>query len=235
MEPAYEPTAETRLLLARLRAFCFPGGEDSARLVLSIKTTERGEMRTSPGARWIAFTSEQVIESRWSSFRWQARYHGGSMGMVAVTDAYEEGHGRVVVKLGGVIPVQRVLGPEADRGELQRYLASIILCPPILLNHGSLDWTAVSPLTLRVRDRADPTGAAGDLEISEEGKPLVFRADRPRAVGKGTVLTGWSAIGSEFRDWEGLRLPSRIEAVWNLAEGPFTYYRSEVTSFKKIP
>ena len=30
MELANEPTGETRTLLARLRAFCFPGGEDSA-------------------------------------------------------------------------------------------------------------------------------------------------------------------------------------------------------------
>ena len=235
MELANEPTGETRTLLARLRAFCFPGGEDSARSVLAVRTTERGEIRASPSARWISFTAEQVIDARRSSFRWQARYQGGSRGMITVTDAYEEGHGRIVVKLGGLIPVQKLVGPEADRGELQRYLASIVLCPPILLNHGSLDWAAVSPLTLRVRDRADPTGATLDLEMSEEGQPLVCRAERPRAVGKGTVLTAWSVVGSEFQDCQGLRLPRRLEAAWELPEGPFTYYRGEVVSFKKVP
>lgn len=100
-----------------------------------------------------------------------------------------------------------------------------------MLNHESLDWTAVGPLTLRVRDRDDLSGTTVDVEMSEEGHPLVCRADRPRLVGKQMVLTPWSGIGSEFRDWEGLRVPSRVEASWSLPDGPFTYYRGEVTSF----
>jgi len=225
---------EAGALLARLRAFCFPGGEDPARLVSAIRAKERGELRGSPTARWIPFTAEEVIETERSSFRWEAHYRGGSMGLIAVTDAYEEGHGRLVVKLGGVIPVQKVQGPEADKGELQRYLGSIPLCPPILLNHPSLEWTAVGPHTLRVRDRSDPTGATVDLEIREEGRPIACRAVRPRTVGKQSVLTPWSGSCSEFREWEGLRAASRIEATWEMPEGPFTYYRSEVVSLEVL-
>jgi len=109
MEPPHKAGGETSALLARLRAFCFPGGEDTARLVLSLKTTERGEMRASPSARWIPFTAEQVIDTRRSSFRWEARYQGGMSGWISVTEGYEEGRGRLVVKLGGVVAVQKVL------------------------------------------------------------------------------------------------------------------------------
>jgi hypothetical protein len=234
MERCSELGAETHALLARLRAFCFPGGEDGARAVSAIRTTERGEMRASPAARWIPFTAEQVIEARWSSFRWEARYQGGSMGLISVTDAYEEGRGRLAVKLGRVIPVQKVQGPEADRGELQRYFSSIVLCPPIVLNHGSLEWTAAGPHSLRVRDRADPTGATLDVDIDEEGRPLACRAERPRMVGKQPVLTPWSGSGAEFKEWEGLRVPTHLEVSWTLPDGPFTYYRSEVVSFQVV-
>jgi uncharacterized protein DUF6544 len=234
MESSGELTQETRALLVRLCGFCFPGGEGPARLVRAIRTTQRGEIRASPSARWIPFTAEEVIETKRSSFRWEARYRGGSMGLISVTDAYEEGHGRLVVKLGGVIPVQKVLGAEADKGELQRYLSSVVLCPPIVLNHDSLEWRGVGPLTLRVRDREDPTGAKVELEMSEEGRPLTCRADRPRLVGKLTVLTPWSGSFAEFREWEGIRAASRLEVSWHLPEGPFAYYRSEVVSLKVL-
>jgi hypothetical protein len=234
MELPDDHTAGIQGLLARLRAFCFPGGEDRARSINAIRTTERGEMRASPGARWLPFTAEQVIETRRSSFCWEARYQGGAKGLISVTDAYEGGHGRLVLKLGGLIPVQKVQGPEADRGEIQRYFASIGLCPPILLNHASLEWGTVAPLSLRVRDCADPTGAALEMDLSEEGRPLAFRADRPRLVGKQAVLTPWSANGTEFKEWEGLRVPSRLEVNWRLPEGPFSYYRSEVVSFTVV-
>lgn len=231
----YESQAsQTLTLLVRLRAFCFPGGEDAARLIRGVRTAEKGEMRMSPEARWIPFTAEQFVDATRSSFRWDARLDPGKIASPVVTDAYEEGHGRLVVKLGGVLPVQKVAGPDADKGELQCYFSSIAFCPPILLSHPSLDWTVVGPLTLRVRDREDPTGTTVDIDIGEDGRPLICRADRPRMVGKKAVLTPWSATCSEFREWEGLRVPTRLEVSWHLPEDPFIYFRAEITSFVAV-
>jgi hypothetical protein len=89
----------------------------------------------------------------------------------------------------GPVTTQGVAGPQADRGELQRYLASLIYCPAILLSHPSLESTA-----LRLRDRQDPPGATIDIEISENGKPVACKAERPRLFGKQSVLTPWMAM-----------------------------------------
>jgi hypothetical protein len=234
MEASETATDEARGLLARWRSFSFPGGEDTARLVRAVKTTQRGEFRASPEARWTPFTAEEIIETTRSSFCWNARIGAAKLGAITVTDAYEEGHGRLVVKLAGMVPLQKVLGPDADCGELQRYLASILLCPPILLNHSTLEWTTTGPHTLQVRDRDDPTGATLDVEIGEEGRPLGFRADRGRLVGKQMILTPWSGTGSEFREYGGFLAPSRFEASWHLPEGPFAYIRGEVTSLAAL-
>lgn len=103
----------------------------------------------------------------------------------------------------------------------------------MLLNHPSLAWTAAGPLTLRVSDRHLPSGAAVDIELSENGKPVACRADRPRLVGKQNVLTPWMGIGSDFREHDGLRIPNRLEVSW-LIDGWFSYYRSEITGFKVV-
>lgn len=221
--------AQTTSLLARLHQFCFPGGEEVARSVIGVRITEQGEMRMSPEARWIAFTAEQTIEARRSSFRWQARLSSGGLTPVMVTDAYEDGHGYLTVKAAGLIPLKKITGADADKGEMQRYLASAMFCPPALLNHPALEWNAVGPLSLRLRDRNDPTGATVDLEITEAGRPVTCRAERPRLVGKHSVLTPWRGNYLEFREWEGLRVASRLEVSWQLPEGPFTYFRSELT------
>jgi hypothetical protein len=219
---------------ARLRSFLFPAGEDTARFIRAVRTAEKGEMRMSPEARWIPFTAEEFIDATRSNFRWQARLDPGKLTSPAVTDAYEEGHGRLVVKVAGVVPMQKISGPDADKGELQRYLASIVFCPSMLLNHSSLECAPIAPLTLRLRDRNDPTGATIDLDISEEGQPLACRASRPRQVGKQTVLTPWSGLCSEFCEWEGLRVARRLEVRWHLPEGEFTYFRGELTSLTAL-
>jgi hypothetical protein len=47
-------------------------------------------------------------------------------------------------------------------------------------------------------------------------------------------LTPWSGGCAEFKEWEGLRVAAQLEASWHLPEGPFSYYRSEVVSFKVV-
>ena len=217
-------------LLSRLRQFCFPSGEQPCRNVASVRITEQGEMRMSPGARWIPFTAEQTIDASRSSFRWTARLNSSRVAPVTVTDAYEEGHGYLAVKAAGVIPLKRVTGPDVDQGELQRYLASLMLCPPALLSHSSLQWSTAGPSSLRLRDGNDSTGATVDLEISSDGRPVACRAQRPRLVGKQSVLTPWWGTYLEFAEWEGLRVASRLEVSWQLPEGVFTYFRSRLTS-----
>jgi uncharacterized protein DUF6920 len=221
-------------LAARLRGFLFPAGEERARAVRAIRITERGEMRMAPEAKWIAFTADQIVEAGRSSFRWEARIGGSRFGFTTVTDAYEEGRGRLVVKLGGVIPVTKITGADADKGELQRYLASAIVCPAMMLLNASLECTAVGDNTLRLRDRQDATQAAVEYEIDECGQPICCRAERPRIEGKRAVLTPWTGAGSEFREWEGMRVASRLAVSWQLAEGEFPYYRGEVTSFAAV-
>ena len=85
--------------------------------------------------------------------------------------------------------------------------------------------------TLRWSDRQDPTGATVDVELREDGRPIRCRAQRARLVGGKTVLTPWWAAAYEERELEGIRVPARIEAGWQVPEGRFPYLRAELTSF----
>jgi hypothetical protein len=232
MPTPLEASAETQLLLGRLRDFGMPGGIDAARQIHAVRVLEKGEMRSAPKAPWMPFTSETTMDARGSNFRWDAKMGSGSLRMVTVTDAYENGQGRLVAKVGGVVPVANLKGPEFDKGELQRYLASIVFCPPVLLHHPTLAWQAVGRRTLRVRDTADKTGATIDLELGEDGASFAISAERPRAVGKRTVLTPWYGFCNHPKEWYGLVIPACVEVAWQLPEGKFTYYRSEITSLE---
>jgi hypothetical protein len=150
------------------------------------------------------------------------------MGFITIVDAYEKGHGRFVLKLGSVLPFKKMTGPAFDRGEIQRYLANAGTCPPMLLNNPALEITEAGPNTLRLKDRNDPTQATIDLDIAEDGQPILGRAIRPKAHGNTTIDTPWSARTTTWQDWEGLRIASTVEAAWDLPEGPFPYFQAEV-------
>ena len=220
---------ETATPLERLRAFARPGGEAALRRVRGVRLTLRGEIRLVPNARWTPFAAEQTIDAAVSAFRWTARLRMGPFGAipVTVTDGYEGGHGSMVVR-AGILPPARSEGPDFDKGEMQRYLAEVVLCPPALWLNPALEWTDVADSTVRIRDRA--VDGTVDLTIGDEGEPLSCRADRPRSVAGRTVVTSWSGTYGEPAEWQGFRIPTRLEATWHLEDGPFAYVREEVTA-----
>jgi len=227
-----DPAKATISLIADLERYCLPGGEAAARAIRGIKATQRGEIRSSPDARWNGFTAEEYVDATKPAFRWEARLGRGVFG-VLVTDAYENGHGRLTVAKGP-LQLKKVIGPDVDRGELQRYLGYIGYCPPMLLNNPSLECSAIGARTLLVRDRQDDTDASVEIDVAEDGRPMLIRAFRPMIVGKRVVPTRWSASGGEPQEWDGLRVWRRMEAAWHLPDGPFTYIRIELTSFAAV-
>jgi hypothetical protein len=223
---------QTESLLARIKNYSFPGGEDMGRSVRCIKTTQRGEIRSGPEARWVAFTAEEYVDAMKSGFCCDATL-GSGLTAVHVTDAYENGHGRLIVRKGP-LQLKKLVGVDVDKGELQRYLAYMIYCPPMLVNNASLEFTAVSPRVLRLRDRADSTNTSVDIEVEDTGCITVAHAVRPMIVGKRILWTPWSARGSDIEERGGLRVPRTLEASWDLPEGVFTYIRIELLNFELV-
>jgi hypothetical protein len=215
-------------LIERIKSFSFSGGDLAARGVRAIKSAQRGEIRSGPESRWVSFTAEEYVEATQSTFRWDARL-GIGLGGVRVIDAYENGHGRLVVKKGP-LKFKQFTGPEFDKGELQRYLAYLNYCPPMIENNPSLQFAEIGPNTLRVSDKSDKTGASVDLDIHDAGRVIMTRAIRPMAVGSRILMAPWSATTNDFRECEGLRIPFSMEASWAVSGGTFTYIRITLTS-----
>ena len=57
---------------------------------------------------------------------------------------------------------------------------------------------------------------------------------RPRIAGKEVFHNAWSGTFGEYREFDGVRVPTTAEVTWHLPEGPFTYFRGRVTEFKLI-
>jgi hypothetical protein len=127
-----------------------PGREDSARLILGVQASKKGQIRMLPEVRWIPFTPELLVDSTHSSFPAAACLNPGKAVSPTVTDAYEQVHRRLAVKLASLAPVNR--GARRQTAENGSALASIVFGPSIRLNHKTLRWSAPgrSPFELRI-------------------------------------------------------------------------------------
>jgi hypothetical protein len=80
------------------------------RFVRSILCNGEKNTRRPTRVRSLSRRSEYV-DATHSSFRWEARIDPGKSGSPTVIDAYEDSHGRLQVKLGGIVPVKKITRP----------------------------------------------------------------------------------------------------------------------------
>jgi hypothetical protein len=189
-------------------------------------------MRASPGAAWQRHTSEQTIGVHEPGFIWLARVRLAPLMHALILDAYVDGEGLLEVRLLGSVRLARATGPQVSRGELMRYLAELVWAPHAMLHNPHLRWREIDMNTVEV-SAASTDGLARVRLVFEDGDIARIEADdRPRAVGRGTVPTGWRGRFFDYREMGGCRIPTQAEVSWLLVDGPFICWRGEITEFE---
>jgi hypothetical protein len=197
----------------------------------AVHLTQVGEMQLKPG-RWLPFRAEQEMAVDRVEFEWRANFRVARLVPVLVRDWYRAGVGGLNVHLWGVVPVVRSSGEQFARGEAMRYLAELAWAPQAMVINPALEWRQVDESTVEVATRIDRERVAVLLHFDTAGDIVGMSTHaRPRMVGKQVVEAPWSGVFGEYREFNGVRLPTTGEVSWLLADGPFTYFRGCISGW----
>jgi hypothetical protein len=221
---------QTLAVVEKVRRFAM---SDPASPWSGARLRQHGEMRLGPDRPWMPFQAEQRFDGNGVNFRWEARVRMAPFLTAHVVDSFEHGAGGLVARVLGLIPVARARGPETDVAEAMRGLAELPWRPFAFGADGPVTFEVASFDVLRATFDDGRTRATVDLDVGGDGSVLgASAASRPRLVGKTVVNTAWSGVFRDYRDFDGVRVPSTAEVTWHLPEGPFTYWRGRVTEFR---
>lgn len=197
----------------------------------AVHFTQVGDMQLKPG-RWIPFRAEQEMAVDRVEFAWCANVRLAPLVSVRVRDWCRSGVGGLDVRLWGVVPLVRARGEQFARGEAMRYLAELAWAPQAMVANPALEWRQIDESTVEVATRIAGERAGVLLHFNAAGDIVGMSTDaRPRMVGKQAVDTPWSGVFGEYREFNGVRLPTTGEVSWLLSDGPFTYFRGRVTGW----
>jgi hypothetical protein len=146
---------------------------------------------------------------------------------VKVTDAFEDGRGRLAVALWGLIPIAKAQGPDLDRSEAQRYLAELAWCPMALQRNTALQMQSLSADSFRIW--AGDEAASVTLQVNEEGD--IVRAYSPSRYRQGLGNQPWEGKFQNYTERSGLRVPQQASVAWLGPDGPFEYWRGHLSEF----
>jgi hypothetical protein len=183
-----------------------------------------GLFRPAKDAAWKPIEGEYVLTTAAPAFLWYGRIHMIPLVPVVARDGFALGHGRMLVKAFGAVPMADVRGPEMDQAGFDRLLAELTLVPTALLPGPHLRWEPIDDVSARallsVGDlraslvfRREPATGDTVLEMQrghQEGDRIVPRTFRARASGE-PLRAG------------GLVLRRRIQGSWLLPDGELPY------------
>jgi len=198
-----------------------------------VELVQEGLMWSGPGARPRRFTAMQHSAVDQVAFEWRARFRFARVVSLEVVDAYAGGEGSLEIFLLGR-RLQQQRGPETSAGEALRYLAELPWVPQAICANRQLRWRAVDERHAEVHLEGEP-GLRVTFEFDADGDIVSARSTARSLRRKGRWLNvPWKGVFSEYREVGGMRMPTLAEVSWELAEGPYVYWRGRISAARVL-
>jgi hypothetical protein len=189
-----------------------------------------GDFRTKPDDSWFAIKGEQHFTVAKPGFVWNASIWPAPVVSIDARDRLLSARGNMLVKLFSTFAIADASGAEIDQGAQLRWLGECAWFPYAYVGD-DVQWEPIDARSARVTLRRDGLPVTAVVTIDDDGRLTELRAERYRDVGGGkSVLGRWNGRYSDYRQFNGFRVPTSVDVTWELEDGPFTYARFRVTA-----
>lgn len=190
---------------------------------------QTGQMRTSPGGKWMEVEAEQWFNTVNPAFVWLARVHAAPGLHLSGRDKFGNGRGHMLIKLLSLFPVVDATGREIDQGSMLRYMGELVWWPSAAV-HDYFRWEEIDDNSARLHMNIGDVQAEGTFVFDGEGRVLRFEALRYYNSRDGARLEPWvvEVDPAHYRNLGGMTIPVRAAVTWKLPEGEFNWFNLEI-------
>ena len=199
--------------------------------VRMVRLKQKGFIRQQPGQKWFPMDAEQYFTTTPPALLWHAKMRPFPLVWISATDRFSDGHGSMRIKPLSLITVANARGPEMDQGSALRYLAEMIWFPTAWLSD-YIEWQAIDAHSVKAVSHQPRLTVSAVMYVNEQGQPTHFTTDRFMEENGHYRLTPWSGQCNEYREVDGMRIPTRIDVSWQLASGEFSYFRCKIAEIE---
>jgi hypothetical protein len=155
----------------------------------------------------------------------------------AALHAYVGPSATMKVKVASLVTVVDAKGPEMNQSETVTMLNDMCLLAPATLVDEHIRWEELGPLSVRATYTNAGNTVSAVLSFGASGELVSFHSDDRylSADGKEYTKYRWTTPVREYRDFGGVRLASRGEAIWDMPAGPLEYGRFELVEIEYNP
>lgn len=200
--------------------------------IVSVRLQQKGEMKTKPESKWMPFTATQYFNVQNPAFVWSTEVDFVSMVNMVGRDKFMRGEGEMLIKLANVIPVvNEGNNDKINQGAMVRYMAEMVWFPSAALSD-YIKWEPIDANAAKATFILNRKMVSGIYTFSDEGNFKSFEADRYYGGKKDSKLEKWKIIASDYKEFNGIRIPNKCSVTWKLKEGDFNWLNLEITAWE---
>lgn len=142
-----------------------------------------------------------------------------------VLHSYSKKEAKMLVRVASLFNAVDIAGKDLTMAETVTVLNDICLLAPAALIHKSISWEKIDSLSSKVIFENGPYKVSAILYFNEKGELINFISqDRLALQDDGTLRKApWSTPIRDYKEYNGIKLPSYGEAIWNYPEGDYIY------------
>jgi hypothetical protein len=179
------------------------------------RITHDGQFKTGFEKDWINIKGEQYATTERPGFIWK-----GTTAMFTARDMYIEDKGRLVVSLFSLYNIVDARGEQYNQGELIRWLGESVLYPTNLLPSERLQWFAIDSQTAKLTFNYNKLSLFFIIAFNKIGE--ITQMETRRYLDKENLET-WVIKLADFKEMNGVIVPTVFEVLWRLEKGDFSY------------
>jgi hypothetical protein len=147
---------------------------------------------------------------------------------------YKEQQATFQVMVADFFKVVDISGEELTRAETVTLLNDMCIFAPGSLCDNRLTWTELAALSAKVTLTNGKYIVSAILHFNEAGELINFVSDDRSALHyDGTMKqVSWSTPVSEYKEFDGRKIPTFGKTIWHYPEGDFTYGVFHLRSIK---
>lgn len=206
----------------RLRSYLIKSGVIGKYPNSKVSFGQVGQIKTAQNRKWQRFRATQYMSIKMPGFIWSAT----SFPMF-IRDKSIAGIGEVKVNLLGLKDVAKFSTEKTNESALVRYLGELMFFPIGFLNE-NISWEKHTNDGVKATLKVGRVLAQGVFYFNEYG--LLNRFESKRYMGES--LENFKGIGEDYTMMDGLYIPSKMKAIWQLDKGNFEYFNAHITNYQ---
>jgi hypothetical protein len=205
-------------------------------IIHTVRLKQKGQMKMKPEQeKWYEANAVQYFTVDNPAFIWKVKVDMMPLVFFTGRDKFSDGKGNMLIKVLSLFNVVNASDNEKiNQGTLQRYLGETIWFPTAVVSP-YIKWEEIDSLSAKATMTYKGTSGSAVFTFNENGDFVKFSAMRYKDSDEKAQLKEWIITLSDYKVYDGIKIPVKGEATWKLDNGDFTWYKLKIYDVEYNP